>query len=234
MRTAFRPLLPLALLAPVAAHAADYDPPLVIEQDPVFEEVVPVEVGSGWYLRGDLSYTLNRQRYTNFDFLGIQPMTNIRVGGSVGGGYHFNDWFRMDAALGFLGSDYAVIRMNTLTAAASHSAWTGMVNAYADLGTFAKFTPFVGVGAGIMRTKHLLTVQDPSVPLDVSLGDTQWRFAYSAEAGINYRISHNVSVDLGYRFLASPQTEQVNFNTLAVERGVTHHQIRAGLRLNLW
>jgi len=232
---AFRFLPALVALAPAMAFAADYDPPLVIEQEPDLEEVVPVEIGSGWYLRGDVSYTLNRQRYDDYDFLGVRRMTNIRLGGSVGAGYHFNDWFRMDAALGYLGSDYANLTVNTLTASASHSAWTGMLNAYVDLGTVAKFTPYVGAGIGLMHTRHNMRIVDTAPPtVDVGYSTRQYRFAYSAEAGINYRINKNVSVDLGYRFLASPGTEQVDFNTLAVQRGVTHHQIRAGLRLDLW
>lgn len=234
MRPAFRLLLPFALLSPATAQAADYDPPLVIEQDPIFEEVVPVEIGSGWYLRGDISYTLNRQRYNGFDFLNIQPMTNIRVGGGVGAGYHFNEWFRMDGQLAFIGSDYANIRVNPLEASASRSAWTGMLNAYVDLGTIAKFTPYLGAGVGLMRTKNTMTLRDPRVPVDATDTNTNYRFAYSAEAGVSYRVTNNVSVDVGYRFLAAPQAEQVNFNTGAVTRGVTHHQIRAGLRLDLW
>src|SRR5690606_28000828 len=200
------------LLAPSAALSADYDPPLVIEQEPVLEEIVPVEIGSGWYLRGDVSYRFNAQRYDNLEFLGVQPVTNIRFGGGIGAGYHFTDWFRMDAEIGQVASDYARVSVSPLEANASHTAWAGMVNAYADLGTVAKFTPYVGVGAGILRTKHSVTVSDPSVPLDVSAADTQYRFAYAAMAGINYRLSGNLSVDVGYRFLASPSTEQVNFN----------------------
>ncbi len=36
-----------------AAMAADYDPPIFVDDSP---EYVPVEVGSGWYLRGDIGY----------------------------------------------------------------------------------------------------------------------------------------------------------------------------------
>jgi opacity protein-like surface antigen len=235
MRAAFRILPTLLVLAPAGALAADYDPPLVIEQEPVLEEVVPVEVGSGWYLRGDVSYTINAQRYQNLQLLGVQPVTNIRFGAGVGAGYHFTDWLRADAQIGFLGMDYANATVGTRTASASHSAWTGMVNAYVDLGTFAKFTPYVGAGVGMMRTQHAITVTDTAAPANnVAISTTQYGFAYSAEAGVAYRLTNNLSIDLGYRFLSSPGTEQINFTTLAVERGVTHHQVRAGLRFDLW
>ena len=40
------------MLMPVTqASSADYDPPIYVDQAP---DYVPVEVGSGWYLRGDI------------------------------------------------------------------------------------------------------------------------------------------------------------------------------------
>ena len=234
MRNLFSLVMPFAVIAPTAVLAADYDPPLVVEQEVYVDEAVPVEVGSGWYLRGDVSYRLNSQRYDGITFLGAAPVTNIRFGGSIGAGYHFTDWFRLEGELGFMGLDRARIDAPPLTASASHNAWSGMLNAYADLGTVAKFTPYVGAGVGLLRTQHSLRVQDPTVPLDVAVSGTQYRFAYSAMAGVAYRLTDNLSLDVGYRFFASPGTEQINFDTQAVERGVTHHQIRAGLRYDLW
>lgn len=49
------------------AGAADYDPPIYVEPA---EEYVPVEIGSGWYLRGDVAYNFARSykdRSISFD-----------------------------------------------------------------------------------------------------------------------------------------------------------------------
>ncbi len=107
-------------LAP--ALAADYEPPIYVDQAP---EYVPVEVGSGWYLRGDVGYTFKRS-YKNSSFslddtlfdnnligLGwIGPFDIFSyskkespVSGSVGFGYHFNDFLRADVNVGLLAND---------------------------------------------------------------------------------------------------------------------------------
>src|SRR6185312_8038932 len=50
--------LAAAVLTPVTqALAADYDPPIYVDQAPDYR---PVEVGSGWYLRGDVGYAFNK------------------------------------------------------------------------------------------------------------------------------------------------------------------------------
>lgn len=112
--TALAPLTP--------ALAADYEPPIYVDQAP---EYVPVEIGSGWYLRGDVAYTFKRS-YKNSSFslddtlfdnnligLGwVGPFDIFSysekespVSGSVGFGYHFNDFLRADVNVGLLAND---------------------------------------------------------------------------------------------------------------------------------
>ena len=71
MKLILRIALSLAAFGPLAAaHAADYDPPIVIDDA---AEYVPVEVGSGWYLRGDVGYifdaSIGQVDYRTFDGL---------------------------------------------------------------------------------------------------------------------------------------------------------------------
>ena len=58
MNKLLRAVLPIALVAAGAmpSYAADYDPPIVID---AVDDYVPVEVGNGWYLRGDLGYSIS-------------------------------------------------------------------------------------------------------------------------------------------------------------------------------
>ena len=91
-----------------AAQAADYDPPIYVEQA---AEYVPVEVGSGWYLRGDVGYVFDASigsvDYTHLRLRrdNVQPgllhTEDIKADFSWGGGfgYRFTDYFRADATV---------------------------------------------------------------------------------------------------------------------------------------
>lgn len=97
--------------------AADYDPPIYIDDAP---EYVPVEIGSGWYLRGDVGYNFDKQ-YKNTELAITNPFTafapfspidsisfrekDTPISGSIGFGYKFNDFFRADVNVGLLTDD---------------------------------------------------------------------------------------------------------------------------------
>lgn len=112
----------LAIMASAQAIAADYDPPIFIEEAP---EWVPVEIGSGWYLRGDVSYAFKKNykdtRISVDDSLFDNNLVGLGwvgpvdffsasadvwpVNGSVGFGYHLNDYIRGDLTVGYLGKE---------------------------------------------------------------------------------------------------------------------------------
>jgi opacity protein-like surface antigen len=101
-------VLPLATVA----FAADYEPPIYVEPA---EEYVPVEVGSGWYLRGDIGYNFDKSfkdtelfvdpvlSFGPFDLIEFDEKETPAFG-SVGFGYHFNDYLRADLNIGLLPS----------------------------------------------------------------------------------------------------------------------------------
>jgi opacity protein-like surface antigen len=170
-------LAAFALLPAAGAFAADYDPPIVIDDAP---EHVPVEIGTGWYLRGDISYIFATRARSSFTYRTFDATTggytnNIFDSGSlrsdvslgVGFGYRFNEWMRADATV-----DWFRTRFNGASASAApcfdpvaFPAYAGtscrsetsgrakalsfMANAYVDLGTYVGFTPYVGAGAGV-------------------------------------------------------------------------------------
>lgn len=77
----------LGLLPLTPAVAADYDPPIYADQAP---DYVPVEVGSGWYLRGDVSY-LAQKSFKNDDFAFTPASFDEKedpIFASIGFGYH--------------------------------------------------------------------------------------------------------------------------------------------------
>lgn len=145
------------LAASGGALAADYDPPIFVEEAP---SLVPVEIGSGWYLRGDVGYAL-KSKAGPFSYRTFDPGPPVAYGsdlfdtGSVSGGfnfgvgfgYHFSDWLRADATLERFKVDFAGTRSDYPLAgwrtedAASAVAYSLMINGYVDLGTIAGITP---------------------------------------------------------------------------------------------
>ena len=100
------PLGASVLFAIAPALGADYDPPIVMEQ-PLQE--VPVEIGNGWYLRGDIGYNVSAEPDGAIDFSAYSPVTGIYspdtfdsvsfgegMTFSGGFGYNFTDMFRAD------------------------------------------------------------------------------------------------------------------------------------------
>ena len=215
----------LAAIPAAQALAADYDPPIYIEEAP---EYVPVEIGSGWYLRGDVSYSAGDPVY---DFRGV---THRRFGGGVGVGYHLTDNFRADVTLGYLGGDRFSYDDGVNTLDASYTAWSGLVSGYYDIATVVGITPYVGAGVGLTYTRHELDVDFPAVPAQFSAADRSYDFAYALMAGASYKVSDNVSVDLGYQFLHTPDAKYLDTNAPAIREGTKHHLVKLGVRYDLW
>jgi opacity protein-like surface antigen len=176
-----------AFLLPLTpAGAADYDPPIYVDQAPDYQ---PVEVGSGWYLRGDVGYAFSHK----FDDTSNNPgfsSSQTLFDGSIGMGYHFNDYFRADLNFGILPSNKFGDSIDTTCAGsttttttdnisntitsqittrptsqpckgssdASNKAYSLMANGYVDLGTYVGITPYIGAGAGVVYSKRSSTV----------------------------------------------------------------------------
>lgn len=218
----------LAAASPAPALAADYDPPIFVEEAPEF---VPVEIGSGWYLRGDVGYNAGDPVY-DISYRGVK---HHRFGGGIGIGYHFTDNFRTDLTVNYLGKDEFAYTRPTNAAVGSHSAWSGLISGYYDIATVMGVTPYVGAGAGLTYTHNDVTASlaGPPAASDV-FNDRSYDFAYALMAGASYKVSDNVSVDLGYQFLHTPEAQYMDPRTLVVREGTRHHQVKVGLRYDLW
>jgi opacity protein-like surface antigen len=225
------PLLATALLVSASAWAADYDPPIVVDDVPEF---VPVETGSGWYLRGDVGYSFER---TEADFSGLPGIDVSRgdFGGGGGVGYHFTDFVRGDLNLAFVARDSFALDDGVDFARLKTESWRGMANVYLDLGTYSGLTPYLGAGLGILYTHNRFEADIAGIGA-VDLDDDQSKFAYSLGAGLAYKVAQNWSVDLGYQYTASPDTEYVEVTPagISVGEGVEFHQAKVGLRYDLW
>lgn len=174
-------LVTAALLAAASipvAHAADLDLPVIVDQAP---EYVPVEIGSGWYLRGDIGYSAfssgGAGGYRTFDgatlTYGANAFSSSDIetdwSGGVGFGYIFNRWLRADLTAemfkgNFTGSTVAAptpgvdcgvgVGIGCASSdTASFKAYSLMANAYLDMGTFKHVTPYVGAGVGFTSVR---------------------------------------------------------------------------------
>ena len=224
------PALAGGLFLSTAATAADYEPPIFVEEAPE----VSVEVGSGWYLRGDVAYSFDR---TEADFSGLAGLdvSRTRFGGGGGVGYHFTDYLRGDLTLSFLSRDEFNFDDGIDSAALKTESWSGMATAYLDLGTYVGVTPYVGVGLGTLYTRSTFDALLPGIGV-FDQADNHYEFAYSLGAGFAYQVAKNWSVDLGYQFTSAPGTQYVELTPagLSFEEGLDFHQVKVGLRYDLW
>ncbi|CCV04830.1 conserved exported hypothetical protein [Mesorhizobium metallidurans STM 2683] len=240
------------MLTPLSqALGADYDPPIYVDQAP---DYVPVEVGSGWYLRGDVAY-LPQKSFENEDFAFTPASFDENedpVFASIGFGYHFNDYLRADLNLGYLpGNKINVGYDDSATAdpatvasgALKNYAYSGMLNGYVDLGTYVGITPYLGAGIGVVQSKRSLSASyftdngDDTDDFVLHDNKTQYSFAYTLNAGLAYQLSKNVSVDLGYQYFSAPDAEYVTAESLTsypIRKGINNHQVKLGLRYDLW
>ncbi|HET7413122.1 MAG TPA: outer membrane protein [Pararhizobium sp.] len=269
--TKFLAALSMAALAgtalPQPAAAADLD--RILLRAPELPLTKPVEVGTGWYLRGDLGYSLDTSSdpvsFRAYNGAGSYSSGRFHDNaidsdwsGSVGFGYHFNDWLRSDITLEYTKGSFDdqlslhCVATNPVGDCAAHQdfdAWGFMANAYLDLGTYAGFTPYIGGGAGIMsvnwKDMRLACVNSPACgAAAVNHGRHDWRFAYQLSAGMAYALTKNLKFDLGYRYFNVDGGDMFDFNpgdqalgatgVQGQDHGFSKQEIRAGLRYEIW
>ncbi len=263
----------MSLAAPVTAAADD-----IIDAPEV--TIATAAEQQGFYLRGDIGYAPwsgeGDPSYRTYDAgtgtYGNVPFNGDRFGeplsASLGVGYQINDMFRADVT-----GDYFNGRFEGESALASPCAGEGagtncgvgtnadvtayglMANAYADLGTLAGFTPYVGAGLGATNLRFSSVSQTSSCidALGVCSGAAagaasyegydSWRFTYALMAGVSYDVTDRLKLDLGYRYSHIGSGEMFGFGAESIagasgakglDDGLGRHELRAGLRLSIW
>ena len=212
----------LLTAASTAALAADLLPAPVLAPPPV-----PVEVGGGWYLRGDIGMT--NQQVDRLSFVPKDVATRLGLGdesfrsdfldfdsspfGGIGVGYQFNHWIRADITgeyrgrASFHGLERSVVTPTDIDKYdGTKSEWVGLANVYFDLGTWHGLTPFIGGGVGFTRTS-IDSFVDTYIGANGSVGGgfasehTVTDLAWALHAGVAYDVSPNFKVEFAYRYL---------------------------------
>ena len=135
----------------------------------------------------------------------------------VGFGYDTGHYFRFDLTGEYRGSavflanlKYAVpMAPSVLQRWRRHheykadiESWVGLANAYIDLGTWHCVTPYVGGGIGFASI-DVIGLTDVNVPtggVAFATDNTETNFAWALYAGLSYKVTPGLTLDLAYRF----------------------------------
>lgn len=254
-----RPALGLAFLAGMAlpALAADiyYEPP-VIEAAPPKVVYKDVSYG-GWYLRGDVDYHMSRFKGADYITYGVDgccvaaagtnsfDVGKLKGAFSVGAGvgYQISRHLRADLTADYwFKSDFTGSTSDDFNVSVDRSTFNALLllaNAYVDLGTWNRVTPYVGAGIGGAYVKWGDLANTIGENTDIHRGTKGMRFAWALMAGASYCITDNWKADLGYRFSRISGGRMFEYADSwaggpaggpGFDKGIDTHEIRAGLR----
>ncbi len=230
------------------------EPQVVVAPPPVYQEIST----NGWYLRGDVDYhqsDLGTSWYQTYNAttLGYNTFRTSDLDGSwsigAGAGYKINRYLRADvtvdwfAKADFTGSTVGTCGGVVCTSSDSSamSAWLLLANAYVDLGTWGRFTPYVGAGIGGAHVKWDNLSNTAGGTTTSHRGTSSWRLAYALMAGTSYCINDRLEADLGYRFTHIEGGRMFEYADSipgdaflgagpGYDDGINTHEVRAGLR----
>ncbi len=232
--------------APTSAADLDLPSPPVIEHTPV------VASAGGFYLRGDIGYSI----WQDPDFSDTvgnpdgDPWVNVTSDNTliagVGVGYKFRKYLRADITfdigkgkdidgLAPCGACIAPGNPGFTRENVNLSSYTTLANAYFDIGEFRRFTPYVGAGIGFsfLDFGRLISSDNPPTqdPVSTFRTDDRIALAWALHAGASYAVNDNLSLDASYRFLNvdGGQLFDVGFGTVDYE-DLRGHEVRLGFR----
>jgi opacity protein-like surface antigen len=252
-----RKLLAAAVAALSLASAPAFAADVLVSPAP---RVVPapIEVGGGWYLRGDVGVGMQSFR----DVTITPPAPGFRVVQNymedaliVGGGfgYQFNDWFRFDATMEYRGNQGFGYLLNNTGAFGQFnnyrghmSSVVGLLNAYFDIGNFYGLTPFVGAGVGFAHNRFSGFQDVGFIGAGGGFGfaqnTTSTQLAWALHAGVAYAVTDNLKLELSYRYLNMGGPNAGAITCQGVPPGCTNsftlrdmdsHDFRVGMRWSL-
>jgi opacity protein-like surface antigen len=139
----------------------------------------------------------------------------------IGAGYQVNNWLRFDVTGEYRGgSQFQVLEQIGVPSLSSQyanwyrgstSSYIAMANAYVDLGTWYGLTPFIGGGVGFAQNRFT-GIANPGLsylgpgstgsPTGGYMGNgVSNNFAWALMAGLDFKVTHNLTLELGYRYL---------------------------------
>jgi opacity protein-like surface antigen len=213
-----------------------------------------VELGTGWYLRGDVGYVDYVTPKDRRDAILGETFdtTRLKQTWSAGGGfgYKFLNWLRADVTVDYrFESEFAGTSSRSGYASDARRDWgefettTGLANAYLDLGNWHGVTPYVGAGVGA-ALNHLLDHRAQVTCLAAAcgpLGDqpvlevrgrTTFDLAWALMGGVAVDVGGGFKLDAGYRYvnLGEVKTHAAGAGAPTRTDDIEAHEVRLGFR----
>ena len=83
-----------------------------------------------------------------------------------------------------------------------------MLNGYYDFKNKSKFTPYLSAGVGVSRIENKVSINPEFFGDSENITtDTNNNFTWTAGAGIAYKVTENVALDLAYRYVDAGETD---------------------------
>ena len=98
-----------------------------------------------------------------------------------------------------------------------------MLNAYYDIDTGTKITPYVGAGIGMSHLKSSLKTNSGEVH------ESENNFAWQVGAGVSYALTDKVALDAGYRYSDDGDVE-IKSSDFSMKNEAKSHNFLLGLR----
>lgn len=221
---------------------------------------MPVPESFSYYLRGDLGWSfVGSDSFSESGAVIGLPPGVVLTGkssntdgvfiGTVGAGVYLSPRFRGDLTLDFRG-EQSMDSTTTYTGGTGGPGTArdtvrlrgtiGLANLYWDLLPRGHFTPYVGAGIGFVYNDIARSYSDQPAGIVGSGSDNHVGLAGALMAGISFATDHRYVWDLSYRAL---YTDAGSITTvLSGTGGIStvdigsqwEHQVRIGLRVNLW
>jgi len=195
----------------------------------------PAFATEGWYGKVDAGYgfdgSLDTDRLTTPAFGGDLNLDNDWME-DVGIGYGFSNGFRLE---GEVAHRYNAIEGGpTVQNGGNTQVYTGMINAIIDLNQGGTVQPYFGVGLGIGRV-DANAADGPANNKAVTafFDDSDTALAYQGLLGIGFKVSEQLTFDVGYRYMMIPNLEFSGRNGAAArqyEADYKHQAATVGLR----
>jgi len=225
---------------------------------------MPVPEGFTYYLRADLGWSFASEPSfsesgathsalaVTFASLPSSVSTDGVLGGTIGFGAYLTPHLRGDLTLDFRAEqDVDATATYTdppavagvVTERLKVSRVVGLVNAYWDVLPRGAFTPYIGAGIGFVYNdieRTHITTEDAVQTRTGSGQKANVGLAAALMAGASFSFSHSSAIDVNYRALFLDGGSVTATLTGPAETSkatlgdVWEHQVRVGLRFNIW
>lgn len=178
---------------------------------------VSANAGSAIIIDADFTdrFTTSGASPTSGSIIGkIEFEKGFALSGAVG---HAWGGFRVEAEFSYRKTDLDSADIETLTIAGALFTALGKVNlagftsvfgvmgnGWYDIDTGTPWVPFFGAGLGVARTK--LDIESVA-GIAVDFDESEMVLAYQIAAGVGYKVTPNVTLNLTYRFFATSDLE---------------------------